>query len=64
MNLFRTNSWIFLKRNSTYLHHVDNVVWQPKQAEGDHDGQDELFTADAAAEFSLPDPSQEANVAD
>lgn len=48
----------------TYLHHVDDVVRQPKDAEGQHNGQDELLAANAAAELGFPDPPQDAYVAD
>lgn len=37
----------------TYLHHVDDVVGQPKEAEGQHDGQDELLTTNAPAKPGL-----------
>lgn len=40
------------------------MVGEPEEAEGQHDGQDELLTANAAAEFGLSDPTQDANIAD
>lgn len=40
-----------------YLHHVDNVIGQPKAAEGQHDGQDELLTTNATTELGLSDPA-------
>lgn len=40
----------------TYLQHVDDVVRQPKEAEGQHDGQDELLTPNVTAELGLSDP--------
>lgn len=39
----------------TYLHHVDDMVGQPKEAEGQDDGQDELLTTNATAELGLSD---------
>lgn len=48
----------------TYLHHVDDVVRQPKNAERQHDGQDEILAADAAAEPGLPDAPQDPYVAE
>lgn len=48
----------------TYLHHVDDVVGQPKEAEGQHDGQDELLTTNSTAKLGLSDPPQDADVAD
>lgn len=46
------------------MQHVDDVVRQPKEAEGQHDGQDELLTTNAPAELGLSDPPQDAYVAD
>lgn len=48
----------------TYLHHVDDVVRQPEDAECQHDGQDELFAANAATKLGFSDALQDANVAD
>lgn len=49
---------IFVKTERvTYLHHVDDVVGQPKQAEGQHDGQDKLLTTNATAKLGLSDPA-------
>lgn len=38
------------------------MVRQPEGAEDHHDGQDEFLTADAAAELSLSDFPQDADV--
>lgn len=48
----------------SYLQDVDHMVGQPEEAEGQHNGQDELLTANAAAEFSLSNPPQDTNVTD
>lgn len=40
------------------------MVGQPKQAEGHHDGQDEIFATNATSELGLSDPTQDAYVAD
>jgi len=40
------------------------VVGQPEEAEGQHDGQDELLAANATPELGLPEPPQDADVAD
>lgn len=45
------------------MQHVDDVVRQPKEAEGQHDGQDELLTPNVTAELGLSDPPQDAYVA-
>lgn len=41
----------------TYLHHIDDVVRQPENAERQHNGQDEFLAADAATEPGLSDAS-------
>lgn len=46
------------------MHQVYEMVGQPKQAEGQHDGQDELLATNATAELGLSDPTQDAYVAD
>lgn len=48
----------------TYLHHVDDVVRQPEDAESQHNGQDELFTPNATAKLGPSDPLQNAYIAD
>lgn len=40
------------------------MVGQPEEAEGQHDGQDEVLAANTTAEFSLSDPPQDTNIAD
>lgn len=47
----------------TYLHHVDDVVRQPKEAEGQHDGQDQLLAADSSAELGSSDPPEDTEIA-
>lgn len=46
------------------MHHIDDVVRQPKNAERQHNGQDEVLTSDAATEPGLSDPPQNPNVAE
>lgn len=48
----------------TYLHHVDDVIRQPKKTESQHDGQDEFLTTNASPKLGLTDPTQDADVAD
>lgn len=43
------------KYSCTYMHHVDQMVGQPEEAESHHDGQDEFLAPDASAEFCLSD---------
>lgn len=47
-----------------YLHYVDEVVWQPKEAESQDDCQDELLTPNATTEPGLSNPPQDEDVAD
>ena len=48
---------------TTHLHHVDNVVGQPEDAEHHNYGQDEFLAADLPTELGLSEPSQDADVA-
>jgi len=46
------------------LNHIDEVVWQPKEAECQHDGKDELLATNATSKLGLSEPPQDADVAD
>lgn len=52
------------KIHVTYLHYVDKVVRQPKEAESQHDRQDKFLTANSTTEPGLSNPPQDEDVAD